>query len=425
MNDAVERSTPRAAAFPPSFGDWRHHQITHGGLPIIAIAGSRGKTTVARMLESMFTDADLRSAIWTDTGVEFSGRRQRGELLPWSQALQNLGNHSLDVAVQELDWATVSAVGLPRSTYPIVVATNLCANSESCMANGEARIARRSLQTLFDAVRDDGALVLNGDDFAVAGQSADLHVPSILVSLNRDSPIVRSHLDRGGHAAWVAKNDLCLGTNDTSKTICPTAGVGVALGGIVGFELHNALTAAAVARLCGLPSTTIANALEKFTARPTTMPGSFNVVDLGGATVIVDRPAPSWFLRFILRAVSHIPHKRLLSVVGRLDQIDDHDLGEVGRLLGRPGGALIMHSSDSHPNRVPAFRHGVALNDVPPVIINTTGERAAMSRALKMLRPDDVLLVLADNPTSVLRTLKRAQENSSTRLNAQRAQSAA
>ena len=27
------------------------------------------------------------------------------------------------------------------------------------------------------------------------------------------------------------------------------------------------------------------------------MPGSFNVFDVGSATIVVDRPMPSWFLR--------------------------------------------------------------------------------------------------------------------------------
>ncbi len=77
--------------WPASFAEWTERLAAHGVPPVVAIAGSRGKTTVARLLDAIFAVAGMRTALWTDAGVEVAGRRQRGELAPWSRALARLG----------------------------------------------------------------------------------------------------------------------------------------------------------------------------------------------------------------------------------------------------------------------------------------------------------------------------------------------
>jgi hypothetical protein len=140
------------------------------------------------------------------------------------------------------------------------------------------------------------------------------------------------------------------------------------------------------------------------------MPGSFNVLPVGEAVVVVDQPAPSWFLRTTLRGIFHLrPGHRLITVVGKMENVPDEDLTETGRLLGRAGGALILHSTADQPERATLLRQGIAANEVPPVVIHVSTERQAIARALTMLRPDDLAFVLADQPTSVLRGLNRAQ----------------
>ena len=415
MIDAVQRPPMRATAFPESFAAWRSSVIAAGALPLIAVAGSRGKTTVARLLDAIFTAAGHTTALWTNQGIEIDGRRQRGELVPWSRAIEQLAQGQLDLAIQELDWSTVAAVGLPRSTYPIVAITNVCVNSDSCLIQDEMRRAVRSLDTLIAAVRGHGALVLNGEDFSVAGGDAPWPAPATLVALNRDTPLVRTHLAQGGAAAWCGDPALAIGTSGHAEPICDAKAVALALNGVVGFELHNVLTAAAIARACGIPAPVIGEVVARFTPPRRSMPGSFNVVPVAGATAIVDRPAPSWFLRSLMRAVAHLPYRRLLAVVGRLDPVADHDLPEVGRLVGRAGGALIVHGDAGAPDRAAAFRTGVAMNEVPPFVIHAGSEPEALDRALRMVRPDDLLLVLADRPDRVLRVLGRADRDASTR----------
>ncbi len=56
-------------------------------------------------------------------------------------------------------------------------------------------------------------------------------------------------------------------------------------------------------------------------------------------------------------------------------------------------------------DRLGLFKLGVAMNDVPPVMLQAADERRAIIQGLEMLRADDVLLVLAENPAAAVRLI--------------------
>src|SRR5215218_2375914 len=132
MSSLVSRSAtvepPRLQPAPGSFRRWRERIVAAGLEPVIVVAGSRGKTTVVRLLNEMFVEAGLRTAIWTNRGVEIEGTPQRGELGPWANVRDRLSTGDLDVAIREVGWSTVRTSGLTAASSPIVAVTNVCAN---------------------------------------------------------------------------------------------------------------------------------------------------------------------------------------------------------------------------------------------------------------------------------------------------------
>lgn len=381
-------------------------------MPLIAVAGSRGKTTVVRLLDAIFGAAGLKTAVWTDSGVEIRGRRQRGELVPWSRAVVRLAADTLDVAIQELDWSTVHAVGLPSNAYPIVAVTNVCVNNDACLITTEARRAMQALPAVLRAVREDGVVVLNGEDYAVAGEELCCDATAILAGLTRETPLVRNHLRDGGLAAWLDGQQVLVSDRRGLLLRYDSRRLDYALGGAAGFQVLNSMVAAAVALACGVPPSVIAAVVERFAPDPLLVSGSFNVFSRNGGTIIVDRPSPSWFLRPILRAIRDVAQARVIAVVGQGRPIPTSDLSEVGRLIGRTASALIVHSEDDDAERASALRQGIALCDLPPLIVHTPTERRALNRALRLMRPGDTVLVLADQPAHVLRALLRATDES-------------
>ena len=73
----------------------------------------------------------------------------------------------------------------------------------------------------------------------------------------------------------------------------------------------------------------VAAGLTSHEARPESMPGSFNVFDSGSATIVVDRPMPSWFLRTSLRAAANLGSGRQIRVAGPMPDVFTDDLSKL------------------------------------------------------------------------------------------------
>ncbi|MGH2617273.1 MAG: hypothetical protein ACRDJC_18730 [Thermomicrobiales bacterium] len=391
---------------PLGFEDWRARLDREHISPVITIAGSRGKTSVLRAVESILRAGGHRFASWTNHGVEIDGEKQRGELGPWSRALTSLTAGGLDVALQEVDWATVQALGTPTGAYPVLAVVNLCANNEACLVTPDTLLARKALDRIRASVAPTGRLILNADDYAVAAERGSESADRYFVGMSAEAPVLRRHLLEGGDACWLSGSSIVIQENDRTRPIVDTRWLRWTRGGRIPFAVQTALIATAVARASGIPEQVVSAGLVAHDARPESMPGSFNVFDVGSATVVVERPMPSWFLRASVRAASNLGAGRQIRLAGPMTSVATEDLPEIGRLLGRSGGVLIIHGEWT-PDRLDLIRQGASGNEVPPIVVQAHDERSAILQGLDIIRPDDVMLVLAENPTAAIRLIMR------------------
>ena len=426
-NGAHERAE-RAAAYREQARQAGRARQKGGPLPIVAVAGRWGKTTVARLLEAMVRRVAPRLALWTDQGVYVNGRRQAGELIPWGEALRALAAGELDLAVQELDATTVNAVGLPPATYALGIVTSFCGNDEGCMADWRAAGERQAQLAVARAIHPAGALVLNADDHAVADEGGATSGSVIYYGATRRNPFIKAHLAAGGRAVCISGGMIVLCEGRRSRPVLPVHDVALSLGGAIVFQVQNALAATAAAWRLGVPVATIAATLRDFTSSATLMPGACNQVQLAGATVIVDRLSDPYSARALARGLRRVKgrHRRVVLLPATGDEgLDPPALTEIGRVMGRSFDLIVIYSPEeagSWPHGGPelelaaseaveateptAFlRAGIALNPVPPVVLTVAGEGAALERVLRLLRPGDLALVLARDVALALRTV--------------------
>jgi cyanophycin synthetase len=393
---------------PPTFRHWQKRCFELGVPPVIAVAGSRGKSTVVRLLQAIFDRAGIQSAIWTDFGVEINGRRQSREIAGWNRALARLMEHSLDVAVQELDWNLVSAIGLPRSTYPVMTITNVCANDPHCLMTPAGQMAQRAMQGVATATHPQGVMCINAEDYALERALAMTPARPIVVGKSDAAPLVRQQHATGGISLWTdLDSNIVYGYADESLEVANMAEVPLSRDGHASFQETNVMLACAAALATGIGHEIIADTIVQFEPSTSELPGSFSVREVDAITTIVDRTMPSWFLRPVLRAANPQTRRRQITVIGGLEKLPRADIIEIGRLLGRSHGAVILHG-ELEEERYSDFRRGVARNPYPPVLIHLPTERRAINRAMQAVRADDVLLFLCDgDPGPAIRATTR------------------
>lgn len=375
------------------------------GLPIVPIAGRVGKTTVVRIVEALVRDRYPRLLLWTDRGVERNGRREAGELIPWQRGLGELGSGQLDLAVQELDAATVVGVGLPPAAYAVAVITSLCANNEACRVDPASALERHAHAAVARAVHPQGALVLNADDQEVAMTAHECAGEVIFYGMSRRNPFIKTHLAAGGRAVCLSSGVIVLCEGKRSRPVIPVHDHALSIGGAIVFQVENALAATAAAWRLGIELRTMERVLREFTSSPTRMPGACNQVEVGGASVLIDQLVDTVTTRQLLRAIRKFPkqRRRLVLLPARVD-LAPAACTALGRLIGGTCKLVLIHGP-AGDGASPELRRGIARNRVPPVTLSFPREVDALHQLLRMLRAGDVALILAVDVPLAIRTV--------------------
>lgn len=391
----------------PSFRSWQRDTLQSRLLQVIGVSGTRGKSTVLRLVEAMLNDSHLRCATWTDLGVQIRGRRQRGELSGWSHALLRLSEGSIDIALQELDWNTVNAVGLPPNSYPVMAITGLRERTEHPESSPSLQSALRAAQRVITAIPHNGFLVVSADDYYAVDAAADTDATVIQVSLSHKSPNLVQHLEEGGMAVWVRDGMVMMGDSYRASRLCHVRDIPLSMHGEASFNVTNILMAVAIGRGIGIDTPCIVRTLRAFRSSWEILPATMNLYESGDRLAAVDQLGPSWVLQPVLKAINPRNSRRQITVIGDLRWIDAEEVYDLGRTVGRTPGAIVIHSEQDEA-LVESFRQGLSANPYPPLLIRLPTERRAINRALKALRADDVLLILTTgDSTAAHKAMKR------------------
>jgi cyanophycin synthetase len=378
-------------------------------LPLVAVAGVRGKSTIVWLLNEMLRASGQSVGVWSSTGVYVDDVRQDGELGPWSHVLEATQNGSLDVAVQELENPLVTGVGLPERIYPIAAISTLCGNNEECLISPEASQGALAQVIVARAVRPDGILILNADDHAVLEAGDHTEAETVLFALHHGNPALRRHLRQGGSAVWVQDGRVVVGNHVNQRNIIDVSEAHFTLDGALNFQVQNMLCAVALAVGLDVPDPAIRQALRAFSPDPVRLPGSCNIFQMDSSTVVVDSARQVWTLRSLTRGIRHQHHRRMITVSGCFPHLPDYQVIEAGRLLGRLGGAVILHAEEMHRANIDLMIDGIAQNEIPPLVLSMPDEQEAMVHALRMMSDASLCLLVTDDVDQAVAAIQRQQ----------------
>src|SRR5829696_6973677 len=140
-----------------------------GRIPIVAITGTNGKTTVARMLAHAFATAGRTVGLTTTDGVHVGGRPVAcGDMTGPRSAHAVLADPAVEVAVLETARGGIVRSGLGYDVSDVAVVTNIQADhlGQDGITSVDDLVHIKSLVP--ERVREGGTIVLNADDARVA-----------------------------------------------------------------------------------------------------------------------------------------------------------------------------------------------------------------------------------------------------------------
>ena len=262
-------------------------------VPLCAVTGTNGKTTVTRMIGHMLESGGTTVGMTTTDGIYIGGQRiAQGDLTGPISAREVLADHSVEAAVLETARGGILRRGLGYDWSDVAVITNITADhlGQDGIEDLEDLVWIKSL--IAERVRDGGTLVLNADDpeTVALGELKRVDASRLRVvyySLDPYNTTLRSHVAAGGLGYTVEGGHVVSLRGGERRHIAPVSQVAAADGGGLRFQLSNSLAAAAAAEAMGGSPTAIAVAMRTFDAAAHN-PGRANLFELGLGGVMVD-----------------------------------------------------------------------------------------------------------------------------------------
>ena len=179
----------------------------------------------------------------------------------------------------------------------------------------------------------------------------------------------------------------------------------ITFGGTAVFNVANALAAIGAGASIGLPLDAMADGLRRFRGTPEDNPGRGNVLEIGGARVLLDYAHNPAGVAALVRFASSLPANRRLILLGQAGDRDDEAIRELARAAWplRPDMVIVKELPEMLRGRqageIPALledelrRLGAASGAVGAVI-RAEDDPEAVRKALAWARPGDLIVLL-------------------------------
>lgn len=382
-------------------------------IPILAVTGTNGKTTVTRLLGHMFETARCVVGMTCTDGTYIDKERiLSGDCSGPRSATAVLMHPRVEVAVLETARGGILREGLAFDRCQVGVVTNVSADHLGQGGIETLEDLARVKQVVVEAVHADGAAVLNADDPLVAEMAAATEARVVYFCRSAKNHVLSAHLQAGGSGVFIDGGAIVLQTGQSRIELVDLARVSFSAGGEIPFQVHNALAATAAAWAAGLNPAMIVRALTTFRTNTTMVPGRFNVSEIGGVQVVLDYGHNPAALRALGEAVAALGRRQTRMVFSLPGDRRDADLTESLQATLPYVDAYTLHDQLDRrgraPLEVPNFLRSLLPDDKPHTLI--PGPDAAILHAWTQSRPGDRLIVIVDEVPQALAALQILSE---------------
>jgi cyanophycin synthetase len=386
-----------------------------GRIPVAAVTGVNGKTTTSRLLAHIVARTGRCVGLTCTEGIYVGGRRaEAGDCSGPQSARAVLQNPRVEAAVLETARGGILRAGLGFDRCDVAVVTNIADGDHLGIADIDTpeKLARVK-RTLVDVVAPAGAAVLKADDPLTAGMAEDCPGSVVFFARDGEHPVVMRHRAANGRAAFVRDGRIVLAEGGQEIPLLPLERVPLTHGGRVAFQVENALAAAAAAWALGVPCEVILAGLESFAADLERAPGRFNLVEVHGATVVLDYGHNAASLSCVLETLAAWPHARRTAVYGGVGDRRPDDLVRQGELLGDAFDRVLLYEEEGCMRGRQAgelnalMRRGLAAGGRVTDIEEVQGAVRAVEVALESVRPGELLLVQVDQVDATVELVRR------------------
>ena len=380
----------------------------NGRIPIIAVAGTNGKTTTVRLSAHLLAAAGHRVGMTNSDGVYIEHRCiDTGDCSGPRSARNVLMHPYVDAAVFETARGGILREGLAFDRCDVAIVTNIGMGDHLGM-NFISTVDSLALvkRVIVQNVAPNGTAVLNAMDPMVAGMADSCPGSVTFFASDSRHPVLATHRAQGKRVVFREyEHIVCVEGNFEHRLALRM--IPLTRNGTIGFQIENAMASVAAAWALALDFKTIEAGLASFVNDAQTAPGRFNVFDYCGATVIADYGHNPDAIEALVPAIESMTANRRFVVISGAGDRRDEDISRQTEILGEVFDDAILYQDQCQRGRedgevLALLRKGLEKVSRTKNIEEIRGEFLAIDTALAKLAPGDLCLILIDQVQEAL-----------------------
>jgi cyanophycin synthetase len=403
-------------------------------IPIVAVTGTNGKTTTARMISHIFKGMGRKVGMTSTDGVVIDERLViRSDASGPKSARMVLQNPRVDFAVFEVARGGILREGLGYERNDVAVVLNVQPDHLGLGGIETVEQLADVKAVLVEAVPRDGHAVLNADDPLVREMRRRCSGEVVWFSMaepgSDERDLIDQHCRRGGKALVLEPSErgemIVVRHGRREMQLAWTHLLPSTFSGRARMNVQNALAAAAAAFGAGAPLHDIRQGLRTFTTSYYLSPGRLNELEVNGVQVIVDychnAPGMRMLGDFVdrvgdsLATTSELGRPSRIGVVATAGDRRDDDMRELGAIAAQHFDVVVVREDQSLRRRERGATAALVAEGVRASMADggrckqlevVLDEIAAVRHAMSRANAGDLVVVCVDQHPAVMAELE-------------------
>ncbi|MEX0608818.1 MAG: cyanophycin synthetase [Balneolaceae bacterium] len=258
-------------------------------IPIVAITGTNGKTTTARLISHTLKKRGNMVGMTSTDGLVIGDETiLEGDYSGPEGAKIVLQDSTVEYAVLEVARGGILRRGLGYEQSDVAVVTNI---SKDHFGEGDIDTLKKMARlkgTIVEVVKPSGFVILNADDELVLSLKEKTKARVILFSMNYENPALRQHFLDGNPIVTLYNGSVIIQSESGLSIIADEKDIPLTLGGMAEFNVENVLASVAAVYALGLTEEEIRAGITSFNPSFEQSPGRLNIIEMNGFKVMID-----------------------------------------------------------------------------------------------------------------------------------------
>lgn len=381
---------------------------TDGRIPLIAVTGTNGKTTVTRLIAHFAQAAGHHAGYTTTDGIYIDGTNiHYGDCSGPSSAEVVLRDPIVDFAVLECARGGILRAGLGFDNCNISVVTNISDDHLGLNDIDTIEQLAKVKAVVPQSTFNNGYAILNADDDLVYEMKDSLDCNIALFSIDANNPRIKEHCAKGGWAAFVEKKYFMISKGEWKTRIAEVNQIPLTFSGNCEFMIKNILPALLAASISNFPLETIRSALKSFIPSPQLTPGRMNLFQFKNFELMVDYAHNTGGYIQVKKYLEKVNATQKTGIIAATGDRRVEDIKNIGRYAARMFDKIIIRHDKDNRGRTKDELSSLLIdgiremNEYTPVII-ISDEIESIQYAIDNARTGEFIFVSVDDVQNTL-----------------------